>query len=249
MKHLLLSLPIEARPKDKIFDVTADPKRMMKAIKSSISGDGDWPALQFLWPLHPIMDWVTDKVRTTFKRLEAPAIMTDHLQSGQQSYILSISFPNRRGVTIYQRWLAIQMQDGEQVATKTFNKSEEFQSLKNEYLVNSGQNESALQEAQDLIPKVVRWANNHIRPHREEFESELEKKLQVHLDDLEDLYQRRKTFLDEHFGSEADIVQRNKQREVDAAEKLFNNFREWIKSAMTMGDDPYTEVIAVFIGR
>lgn len=249
MKHLLLSLPVEARPKDKIFDLTADPKRMMEAIKSSISEDGSWPALQFLWPLHPIMDWVTDKVHTTFKRLEAPAIMTDDLEPGEQSYILSISFPNRRGVTIYQRWLAIRMRDGEHVASWTFNKSDEFQSLRNDYLVNSGPNESALQKAQDMLPKAVKWANNYVRPHRDDFEAELKVKRQEHLDDLKNLYQRRKIFLDEYFGSEADIVQRKKQREVEAAEQLFDDFTKWIKSAMTMGDDPYVEVIAVFIGH
>lgn len=249
MRHVLLSLPVEARPKDKIFDLTADPRRMMKAIKNSISEDGTWPLLQFLWPLHPIMDWVTDKVRTTFKRLEAPAVLTDTLKSGEQSYILSISFPNRRGVTIYQRWLAIRMRDGTHVATWTFKDSDEFQMLRNDDLINSGPSESALQDAQDLLPKAVKWANAYVRPDRDDFEAELDKKLQQHLGDLEKLHQLRKTFLDEHFGSQADIVQRKKQREVEAAEKLFDNFREWIKSTMAMGDEPYVEVIAVFIGR
>lgn len=249
MKDVLLSLPFEARPKDGVFDLTADPVNMMKAIKSSISEDGNWPSTQFLWPLHPIMGWVTDKVRTTFRRLEAPVIMTDGLESEEVSYIMSISFPNRRGVTIYQRWLAIRIREGERSNTYSFEKSDEFQILRDYHLVNSGLDESTVRKAQALLPQAVELASNNVRSHRNDFEADLKEKLQQHLDDLENLYQRRKTFLDGYFVSEANIVQRNKQREVWAAEKLFNNFREWIKSTMTMGTDPYVEVIAVLIGR
>ena len=153
MKDMLLSLPFDARPKDGIFDLTADPVLMMKAIKSSISEDGNWPTKQFLWPLHPIMGWATDKVRTTFRRLEAPAIMTDRLESEEISYILSISFPNRRGVTIYQRWLAVRMRDGGHVATHSFEKSDEFRILSDNHLVNSGLDESSLHKTQFFTSK------------------------------------------------------------------------------------------------
>ena len=64
-----------------------------------------------------------------------------------------------------------------------------------------------------------------VRSYRNDFEADLNEKLQQHLDDLGKLYQRRKTFLDEYFVSEADIVQRNKQRKVEAAEKLFDKFQ------------------------
>ena len=109
--------------------------------------------------------------------------------------------------------------------------------------------DSAVREAQNLLPKIVRRANHYVQPHREDFEEELQENLQDHQDDLAELLRRRKAFLEETFTSDADIVQRRKRQQVEAAEKMFEDFEGWITSAMTMGDSPYVEVIAVLIGR
>ena len=173
MKDVTLSLPIEARPQNGVYDLTTDPKRMMKAIKDSIAEDGAWPERQFLWPLHPIMDWATDKVRTTFKRLEAPVIMMNELETGMVSYILSVSYPNRRGITVFQMWQAVRVKDQEYHSAIAFERSREFNFLRRERLVNRGCTQYEIRPAQDMLSNVVEWAEAAVRPHRDQFERKL----------------------------------------------------------------------------
>lgn len=249
MQDVTKSLPAEARPTDGVFDLTADPGYMMKAIKDSIAEDGAWPSVHFLWPLHPIMDWATDKVRTMFRRLEAPVIVTNELEAGLYAYILSVSFPNRRGNTVFQRWLSVRAKDGRLASTTEFAQSDEFKILRRGKLVNQGCTESEVQKAQALLADAVDKAIQWVDSPRTEFEKTLDQKLNEHLEDLRQLQLQRQAFLDRQYSAQDNIVQRRKEKQLEETAKLFEDFQGWIKSTMQMGEAPYVEVIAVLLGR
>ncbi|MDE2732559.1 MAG: DEAD/DEAH box helicase [Bacteroidota bacterium] len=249
MKEMVLSLPVDARPANGVFDLTANPRRMMKAIKDSIAEDGAWPQRQFLWPLHPIMDWATDKVRTTFKRLEAPVIMVDSLEPSVMSYIMSVSYPNRRGTTIFQKWLAVRFRGQKFLSATAFDESAEYEDLRQGQLVNRGHRQYEVHDAQKMLSGAVERTISNTDLDRKEFELELKKTLDNHLSDLKRFFERRKAFLDEHYSSPDRLTQGRKRKELAEAEKVVTNFSGWIQSTMQMGKRPYVEVIAVLIGR
>ena len=249
MKGMTLSLPVEARPKNGVFNLTEDPQLMMKAIKDSIAEDGEWPVRQYLWPLHPIVDWATDKLRTSFKRMEAPVVVSPEMEPDQFVYVLSLSYPNLKGTTIFEQWVAVTVSDGDYESTFIFEKSDAFRYLGRERLTNSSCSEGVIQKAQEYIPDVVEGAINHVRHRRNKFEKDLKPKLQRHEDDLEALEKRRIKFLEDKFASDFDLAQWQKSQQITAAKEEFDNYRSWMKNTMNIGQDPYVEVIAVLAAQ
>ena len=248
MHDLINTLPVEARPKNGIFDLTGTPQDMMKAIKQCIAEEGTWPAKHYLWPLHPIMDWATDKVRLSFNRLEAPIIVLQDMESNQYSYIVSVSFPNRKGTTIFQKWLEIQIKRDKHVATYTFQNSPQFKLLQKAYLVNTGCSPWKIKEAQTLLPKAVDWAKGYVMPHRDDFEKELKPKLQKHLEDLANLRKRHKKFWEGRFTADDILTRGRKERKLREVSHTFDRYTKWIENTMQIEKEPYLEVIAVLVG-
>jgi hypothetical protein len=63
-----------------------------------------WPQLHYLWPQHPIMDWLGDRVLTHFGRHRAPLLQSPKLQPGEQAFILMSLVPNRKGQPLLVEW-------------------------------------------------------------------------------------------------------------------------------------------------
>jgi hypothetical protein len=60
--------------------------------------------LHYLWPQHPIMDWLVDRVLTQFGRHRAPVIQNPFLELGEQAFILMGLVPNRKGQPLLVDW-------------------------------------------------------------------------------------------------------------------------------------------------
>jgi hypothetical protein len=67
-------MPSEIRPEDGWFMLSADREVIRQEIKRSRKDERTWPRIHYLWPLHPILEWVNDKVTATFGRHEAPVL-------------------------------------------------------------------------------------------------------------------------------------------------------------------------------
>ena len=55
----------------------ANTARMAQAIEEARQAKAEeetWPQLHYLWPQHPIMDWLADRVLTAFGRHRAPVL-------------------------------------------------------------------------------------------------------------------------------------------------------------------------------
>lgn len=61
------------------------------------AGDDSWPKLHYLWPQHPVMDWLSDRVLSAFGRHCAPVIQCPQLADGEHAFMLMGLIPNRKG--------------------------------------------------------------------------------------------------------------------------------------------------------
>ena len=43
-----------------------------------------WPQLHYLWPQHPIVEWLGDRVLTLFGRHRAPVLQSQHLHQASR---------------------------------------------------------------------------------------------------------------------------------------------------------------------
>lgn len=72
-------MPQEALPDNWSFRLTTDRQQVMAAIKAARKEEGVWPQEHLLWELHPVMQWLLDRLLVRFGRHEAPLILAPKL--------------------------------------------------------------------------------------------------------------------------------------------------------------------------
>ena len=66
--------PREVFPANGRLALTADRRRMCGAIADSRRDEAAWPAVHYLWRLHPVVGWLNDRMLAAFGRHEAPVL-------------------------------------------------------------------------------------------------------------------------------------------------------------------------------
>jgi hypothetical protein len=107
LQDRLRQLPREAQADNDHYALCADPRRMADAIETARQARAEqdtWPKLHYLWPQHPIVEWLGDRVLTHFGRHRAPLLQSHKLASGEQAFILMSLIPNRKGQPMLVEW-------------------------------------------------------------------------------------------------------------------------------------------------
>src|SRR5262249_29573483 len=97
--HRCQYLPREALPRGREFLLTTGREKVQRAIaearKRSREGESSWPREQLLWELHPVMQWLLDKVMCRFLRHEAPLVVAPKLGKGRAAYLFQGGLSNK----------------------------------------------------------------------------------------------------------------------------------------------------------
>ncbi len=252
LKSVVNHLPVSARPQDSRFVLSSNPKSMMDSLRKSRALENDWPEMQYLWPVHPFMEWMTDKIRMSFRRLEAPAIWLPSMAPGTFSYLITVLWPNRKGVTIFQRWYLVTGKTYGDFEVSPFENSDIYRRLCSNRLPNKERTSDLLALAQNRVPQAVMKAEEHAHRDRQSFESTLKTKLNQHLDNLEELQLRQEKHIENAYRVDKGIKQvqdRLREKELEQVRSRFSEFQEWIKNSMTMEKDPYIHIAAVILSE
>jgi superfamily II DNA or RNA helicase len=239
-------LPQEVWPEDDTFVLSAVVDDIQEEIRHSRKQDTAWPRLQYLWPQHPVMEWINDKEVAEFGRHEAPVLsLQGALASDEVVFVLSGLVPNLKGHPLVHRWFGVTFHQD------AFQGIEPFDSL----LTRTGfdrtrfANRSAPVDPGSLKPllsKAVYQARQYMSQERKRFEDLINPKLQTHLNNLERLKSKHHQQLDLFY---TDTRQKDrkaaKKREID---HIFNEFWTWVEETMTTEDHPFIQVIAVLKG-
>jgi len=68
----------------------------------------DRPWLEFLWDLHPLVDWLADRGQIAFPRHCTPMLqLSDGLDPGEVMMVFQGTIPNQKGVPVVQEWVAV----------------------------------------------------------------------------------------------------------------------------------------------
>ena len=242
-------LPKPARPRKDILDICADREAIKREIRRCRSDDDAWPAIHYLWPLHPVVDWATDKVTATFGEQEAPVLaLPSVLDPADASFLISVLYSNRKGQTILQDLICIHTRRGEHVSTKLFAKTKEFNALRKENLANAGR-PPITDQAQEILPAVLKWATQHGYRARAVYEAAIEPKLQGHINNLDALRNRHSETLRNRYKDRDDQLATSAiAKGVRDLDLLFSSYQEWIEDTMELEEDPYIQVVAVLTG-
>lgn len=251
LEHRCRFLPPEIWPENGSFRLSADTRAIQAEIKRCRKDEQSWPQIQYLWPLHPVMEWLNDKVLAAFGRHEAPVItLHDALGPGEVIFLLTGLIPNRKSHPLVHLWFGVCFKSGQFNGIEDFSDLLARTGLGQQKLPNRG--EAVDQEGlQALLPAAIDQAKEWMRQKRQDFEDWINPQLNEQLTALERLKKQHIRQLElrfEDLRQPAKLVQARKEKERRGIETLFEEFLEWVEDTMTTEDNPFIQVMAVLKG-
>ncbi|MGB3295717.1 MAG: C-terminal helicase domain-containing protein, partial [Phormidesmis sp.] len=244
-------LPKQIVPATGILHLSDRPEIIMQAMEAARREEDTWPAKQYLWDLHPLVEWLNDRNLFRFGRHEAPVIqLADGLMPQEASFVLFGSFPNRRGVPVMSRWLSATFQAGKFQWIESFERTVERTGLGTQPLPNPG--EFPLDELLPLRAQAVSEAQRYLRKEHQGCETVLAKRLAEQRSRLEMLRDRHLQQLELRL--EADqrpdtFKQQKEQRERSHIDRIFKDHQDWVDLSMTTEAQPYVRLVAVLVNN
>lgn len=240
-------LPREVWPDDDHFTLTTDRQRISDELKRCREEDSPWPKIHYLWPLHPVMQWLYDRSLNAFGRHTAPVIrIPQQLNDNEHWVLLHGGFPNRRGQMHLQNWCAVHIQD--QQVINSCNLPEFLQRINLNQLVNPGYSSdtSALNQ---LLPLAIRHAEQQLEVERVQYEQSSNDSLNQQYNALETLkakhLQQMELTLNNLSANQQATQRSNRTSEI---ERLFDDYFDWLENTQLIDEKPYLQVAAVFTG-
>jgi superfamily II DNA or RNA helicase len=250
-ERLKLAMPAEARAKDHRYTLTTSRNDMADAIERARQARRDedtWPAIHYLWPQHPIMEWLTERVLTAFGRHRAPVIRLPQLAEGEQAFILLSLIPNRKGQPLLIEWRVAVLQQGawKLEAFPDFAARAGLQAGK---LPNSGKSIDTT-DLQKNLPAAVTAMRRFMVDRQKTFSADMEARLEHTLADLARLqgYQEEQLELRLEKSQLAENLKRGqREQRTQHIRKVFDEYRDWVRDTMTTEPQPFIQVLAAAI--
>lgn len=251
--------PREVNPHPHPLHLTAKAKEMTDAITQARASDEAWPALQYLWPLHPAMGWLNDKMTVFFERPResrqdaprhrAPVLkVPTGLKPGEIVYVLVGVLPNRKGHPLIQSWLTVTFGADEAHRVEDLASLLERTGLGKEALANDNVPLLEAQKAQlrVLLPRAIEAARSRLVKDQEAFNMQVNGKLDAHLAALSILKRKQFVQLELDFGAKGQEKKASQERYLN---KTFDDYQQWIEDTMQTGDQPYLQVMAALVAQ
>jgi superfamily II DNA or RNA helicase len=251
LQDRLRQLPREAQADNDHYALCADPTRMADAIETARQARAEqdtWPKLHYLWPQHPIVEWLGDRVLTHFGRHRAPLLQSHKLAAGEQAFILMSLIPNRKGQPMLVEWQVASRVGQGAFGLESFDAFIARAGLKAGGLPNRGHTPelAATNEAmQSALPAAVRAMYAYMLKQQADFSAELAQRLEGTLADLERLQGRQIEQLSLDLEKQLETVKRGRfeQRSRDI-HRVFDDYRRWVEDTLTTEPQPWIQVLA-----
>jgi chemotaxis protein histidine kinase CheA len=248
-------LPREVQAANDHYALSADKERMAQAIelaRQARAEEDTWPQLHYLWPQHPIMEWLGDRVLTQFGRHCAPVLQSPHLQPDEDAFILMGLVPNRKGQPLLVEWqVATRRRNaapGTGFTLETFDAFAVRAGLKAGKLPNRGQlaeRHPAVQALQAHLPKAVAAMHQHMLQRQAEFSGGLAERLAATLQELERLQGRQVEQLTLELERQLETVKRGRfEHRKQQIGRVFDDYRQWVQDTLTTEPQPWIQVLA-----
>ncbi|WP_024802606.1 helicase-related protein [Nocardia sp. BMG51109] len=178
--HRLSSLPAEYLRRHKLRDrmkVTFDKELADRKLSEAHATKTMWPEIAYLSDLHPLVDWVTDKVLVRLGRQKAPVIVAD---VPEPTFLIQGIYSNKLGQPTVVEWMAV---TGDGVLPKRM--TEVLDAAKvGPGMTNTGRARD-LTDLQAQVPEVVAVARRLLESRRSDYDAEVAAPLNEYRDRLQ----------------------------------------------------------------
>jgi SNF2 family DNA or RNA helicase len=243
--------PNEIRPDLDRFVLSNNKQSIYDELKRCREEDSPWPDIQYLWELHPVMEWLADRALNAFGRHTAPILRLNTLQADQHLVLINGGFPNKRGHVLVHEWFVVEFKNEIVQGIKPFAESLGVLQLQPGKLPNRGvmMDTSALQK---LLPLAIPTAKKSLQKLRLAKQSKLSERLLKQLDQINTLKRRHLEQLEIDFSGSDQPEAIKKHRRDDRLsyiDRVFQDHLDWLQNTQTTEEEPFIQVAAVFTGE
>jgi superfamily II DNA or RNA helicase len=252
LKERLRQLPEEAQPSTGQYALCADGEKVAQAIERARQArkeEDTWPDLHYLWPQHPIMDWLVDRVLSAFGRQRAPVIRSPHLAAAEQAYVLMGLIPNRKGQPLLVDWQVARRIGEGSFTLEGFEAFAKRAGLKAGALPNRGPGVMDASLQGDL-PLAVQAMREHMVASQAAFSADMNERLEKTLANLAQLQARQieQLQLRVNRSEQAEHFKQSRfQQRSQYIHRVFDSYRQWVRDTMTTEPQPYIQVLAAVV--
>lgn len=247
-------LPKEIKPDEKsLLTLSARPQAVMAAMEAARREEKAWPQQQYLWDLHPIVEWLTDKCLFRFGRHQAPVIQLSSragLAPKESVFLLFGSFPNRRGAPMLSRWAAVVFIGSRVERIETFEQMRDRTALGQQSIPNPGDVDVA--KLEPLREEAIAQAKAYFLEAHQVFDTALQQQLEEQRSRLDTLKQMHLKQLELRFDNipggnqRANAVKRKRRQGARThIDDIFQDYRDWVEMSMTTEPEPFIKLVAV----
>lgn len=252
LQQRLQHLAPQARPEGERFLLTPDADRIQQDMRHRRDEDSPWPQQQYLWPLHPVVEWLADRTENAFGRHTAPVLRLPQTMAADEAiFLLQGGYPNRRGYPLVHAWQGVVMRGDTVTETLSLQALIERLGLHAGRLPNPGRS-GALDSLRERLPAAVRHAEQGLADLRKAEEGELNRTLSRQMDEMDQLKARHieQVELDlAESGQQESIKQQRREERRKHIERIFDDYFAWLNDTQTMEDRPYIQLVAAFSGE
>ena len=234
--------------------LTSDRQGFDDEIRRSRQDENAWPKLHYLWPQHPAIQWLQDKLLARVARHSAPVLVvpdTDAVEAsikpGQSVLLISGLIPNRKAHPVIWEWFAVACEAGKVVSL----------SPAEQWLSQLGLDERLPNRAE---PVDVAGLEALRRPAIQAVQAEMEQRQQAFteatapqlaqkLEDLAVLEDRQVQQLELRLESSrqaANFKAARRERRLKHINRVFSDYQTWVRDTLTIEPVPYIQIIAAF---
>ena len=248
------TLPHEVLTDSREFVLTADRARVMEEMRRCIREEQHWPAIQLLWELHPVVEWLQDKLLGAFGRQQAPVVsLPGPLRPGEAIFLISGIIPNLKSQPAIAQWVGVHFRATTLYAVHDLDAILRLTRLGSQSYPNRGARFD-LAPLRAVLPAALDHARANLSAARTAFEADYRPKLEAQIAKLDRLRRRQIDQLELDFGDNnargglAQVRAARRERRRREIDRLFDEYREWIRDTMVTEDKPYLRLAAVFTG-
>ncbi|BCO31193.1 ATP-dependent helicase [Thiohalobacter sp. COW1] len=248
----LQHLPPESRPEDDRFILSPDVARIQEELRRRRDEDSPWAQHQYLWPLHPVMEWLADRALNAFGRHTAPVVrLPGKLAPDESAFLLHGGYPNQRGYLLIQSWIGVLLRDGKVVEEMELAPFIDRLGASPGQVPNRGV-AGDTDQLQAQLPQVVDLALQRLQEHKQKEETSLNERLNAQMAAMDALKQRhvQQLELELEASGQADALKaRRRDERMSHIDRIFKDYEDWLEATQMIEQQPYVQVVAAFTGQ
>lgn len=219
---------------------------------------GEWPTTQYLWRLHPVLEWLDEKAQTgIYARDEAPLVCVRALEPGQVWFLVAGTIPNRKSAPVVDACFGLAYRNG--AFECEVDGMDEFiaqTGIGNADLVNRQDTPAhAIELVQALLDDAVRRACSSMARRYENYRMATEPRIEEERRKLDELRGKHKAHAQqialpgfEALAQPQSAAARRVQEAERKIDRTFNDYQTWVTDTLRIQNNPNIKILAAIMG-